>query len=966
VGFPHHVYRTFRILVGISWLSASAAAAQQPSAAAYVDQPITSVVFAIEGRATTEPALTTAVQTRVGMPLKMSDVRQTIAHLYGLGRFEDVQVEAEHAPNGGVALRYELLPIHTVTKVEFRGEAGLPDGLLRSRMAERFGATPPVSRAADVAAVLQQLYYDRGFLSASVKPAPPIIAHDPDRATLVFDIAAGLRTSIARTTITGHPLESATQIERRLQVSPAEPYEPGELSTRLSEYVTWMRHRRYYEASARDVTHVVTPDRQKVDLTIEVQPGPLVAVEFAGDPLPKGKIAELVPIEREGSIDQDILEDSARRIVDYLSQQGYWKADVPPPERKETDAGVTLVFHVSRGRLYRVAPGGVEVRGNQSIPIEELRPLLRLTEGEPFISAKLGAIESALKQVYRTRGFATAELSSDANEAGDSLVKPVIVIKEGPRVVIGELRITGSQRVQADELMRTVTGKLKSGEPYYGPQIAAARDAILGLYQNLGYASADVKPQVESVAAPEGARANVVFQVVEGPQTFVEHIFITGNLRTDPGVIRHELKIREGAPLGFEDLNESRRQLSALNLFRRIQISAVSHGDPSQSDIIVTVEEGQRTTIGYGGGLQVDRILRNDETGGRARDQYEVAPRGFFEIGRRNLGGRNRSVNLYTRLSLRPNADPEDNNPFAFSEYRVVGTYREPRALRNYGDLTGTAAVEQGVRTGFNFSRKGINLELTHRLAPTVRGSARYSFGTTHIFDFSLKEDEKLTVDRVFSQVRLSTFSMAVSRDTRDDLIDPQGGTLLSADGTFAARGIGSEVGFTKTFLQGFFYKNLGRPHAVFAGGARLGLARALVRVAQGVEVRDLPASERFFVGGDTTIRGFSLDSVGAPSTITTNGFPKGGDAEIVLNGELRLPLTGPVGAALFLDGGNVFARAADLDLGHLRGSVGFGARYRSPIGPVRFDVGFKLDRRTIAGNRESRYALHFSIGQAF
>ena len=130
--------------------------------------------------------------------------------------------------------------------------------------------------------------------------------------------------------------------------------------------------------------------------------------------------------------------------------------------------------------------------------------------------------------------------------------------------------------------------------------------------------------------------------------------------------------------------------------------------------------------------------------------------------------------------------------------------------------------------------------------------------------------------------------------------------------------------------------------------------------------VRDLPASERFFTGGDTTIRGFALDSVGVPATITPKGFPIGGDAAIILNAELRTPVYGPVGAVLFADGGNVFVRASDLSLTNLRGSLGFGVRYRSPIGPIRIDLGFKLDRRVIGTALEPRYAIHFSIGQAF
>ena len=957
-------------------LSASSAAAQQAPAAPFVDRTITSVTLAIEGAATREPALLDAVQTKTGAPLRMADVRETITHLHSFGRFEDVRVEAQDAANRGVALRFELAPIHTVTRVELRGQLGLSEGTLRSRMTERYGATPPLARAADVASLLEALYHERGYLAATVKAAPPILEHAPHRTTLVFDVNAGPQTTIERSTVSGHPLEAPERVMDRLGIGSGRPYQPAELHLRLSDYVSWMRHQRYYEASAHDLPPGFNADRTKVDLTVEVETGPMVTVRFTGDPLPKDKLDELVPIEREGSIDQDILEDSARRIVEYLNQQGYWKAEVKAPERRQEGVGVTLVFQVTRGTLYRVAPGGIDVSGNESIGSAELRPFLKMAEGEPFIASRLSAIEADVRRVYREKGFATATVASATNDAGAGLVKPVITVKEGPRVTIGQVTVAGNKGLATAALVSKLT--LKAGDPYYGPKIAAERDVLLAEYLNAGYGSAriTVAPPTPLVT-PDGksATANIAFTIDEGPQSLVEHIFISGNIRTKTAIIQRELKIRTGEPLGLEKLTETRRGLSALGLFRRIQITPISHGDPSRTDLVITVEESPQTTIGFGGGVQADKVLRTTEVGGQATEQYELSPRGFFEVGRRNLGGTNRSVNLYTRLSLRPNTDPASPSRFGFAEYRVIGTYTEPRALRNYGDLTATAAIEQAARTTYDFIRKGVNAEFAHRLSPSIHGSVRYSFNTTRVIDIDLKEEDRLLIDRVFAQVRLSAFSAAASRDTRDNLLEPQHGTFLSADATLAARAIGSEVGFGKTFLQGFVYRNLGKPRLVFAGGARLGLARGFPRPGTIVDengntisviVRDLPASERFFAGGDTTIRGYALDSVGVPATITPTGFPKGGDGVIILNAELRTPIVGPVGGAVFVDGGNVFARAADLDLTNLRGSVGGGLRVKTPVGPVRFDVGFKLDRRTIGGVREAGYALHFSIGQAF
>jgi outer membrane protein insertion porin family len=957
------------LVPGVVWVLGvlgcpSAFAQQAPPAAPFVGKPVVWVAVSVEGRPSTDPVLLEAVQTKIGRPLDMADVRETMTHLYTLGRFDDVQVEANEAA-GGVAITIQLEPIHVVTKVEFRGELALPEGELRDRMAERFGSTPTLGRAADVAEVLSQLYAERGYLQAKVAPGAPILQHEPERATVVFDVTAGPRVKIARTQITGNPLEPAARVEERLRIAPEGPYQPGDLRTRLNDYVTWMRHRGHYEATARDQARL-NADRTEVELTVDVQPGPVVSVQFTGDPLPADKRADLVPVEREGSVDQDILEDAAHAITDYLQQQGYWKANVAPPTRKEADGQVAIVFNVQRGPLFRVAPGGVKVSGAAQLPAEDLRLFLKtLPEGDPFVASKMSAIEGAIKQAYLRRGYATVQVESQPNQAGPNLVAPAIVVKEGPPVLIGTIGVKDNEKVPAAQLLDSLgTIGLRTGAPYYGPTVAAARDEILNRYLDRGFQSADViaLPPV-AVASGATARADVVFQVTEGPQTMVEHIFITGNVRTKQAVIERELRIRPDAPLGQQDLTDTRQNLARLGLFRRIQISAVSHGDPTRSDVIVTVEESQQTTLDYGGGLQVERILRDSDT---PFQRYEFAPRGFFEIGRRNVGGKNRSINLYTRVGVRPSADTAESNPFGFPEYRVVGTYREPRVLQGFADATGTAAIEQGVRTGFNFVRKGMNAELTHQVSPRVRTSGQYAFTTTRIFDEQLSEEDKLTVDRVFSQVRLSMFSGAVSRDSRDDLLAPQRGTLLSADATVAPRPLGSEIGFVKLFLQGFLYRQFGRPNQVFAAGARVGMARTQKQIKNGVEIEDLPASERFFAGGDTTVRGFARDSLGRPETLTPTGFPRGGDAEIILNAELRLPVKGGFGAVVFADSGNVFAKAADFELAKLRAALGFGGRYVSPFGPIRIDFGFPVHRYVIGNELEKRFQIHFSMGHAF
>ena len=223
-------------------------------------------------------------------------------------------------------------------------------------------------------------------------------------------------------------------------------------------------------------------------------------------------------------------------------------------------------------------------------------------------------------------------------------------------------------------------------------------------------------------------------------------------------------------------------------------------------------------------------------------------------------------------------------------------------------------------------------------------------------------------IDRLFPEVRLSKVSASLIRDKRDDRLDPSAGTMMIVDGELAARAIGSEVGFVQTYMQGFYYHRLpAERRIVLALGARVGLAHGFTRELDGQIIQDLPASERFFAGGDTTVRGFTLDRLGDEETITTAGFPTGGNSVIVLNSELRIAVVGPLTATGFVDAGNVFLKASDLDITNVRPSAGFGVMYRSPVGPIRVDLGFNLDPRELhPGVQERGRVLHILLGQPF
>lgn len=960
-------------VVSLSLLLPGVVQGQSP-AAKYVGRPVTSVEIVIEGRPATDAALAELIQTPAGKPLSMTAVRETIAHFFSLGRFQDVRVDAEES-GAGVRVRYELIPIHSVQRIDFTGELGLSEGRLRRSVTERFGATPAAGRAPDVVRTLDQLYKDYGYWTPSIRAAAQEL-HNPDRAILTFEIHHGPRARIGQVDIAGMPLENREAFLRRIGATPGAFYERAVIQRRLGDYVARLKKGGRYEAAASQRPPRLSDDGSTADLTIDVQPGPIVKIAFEGDRLPADKIRELVPVEREGSADEDLLEDSTRRIEQFLQQQGYWKARATF-DRKSADGTLTIVFTVRKGLLYRIA-GGVDITGNTSVPLAELQPLTaKLRPNDPYVASELTAATAAISGLYRLRGHAQVKVDAAENELnpihpGEGLVRPAIAIAEGPLIRIGAVVFEGNTAVSEHELRPLI--KSEPGKPYFAQDLATDRDALLVRYLNLGYAAANIT--IEPRLSEDGTRVDLHFRISEGPQTIVDHIIIVGNHRTSPQVIQRELLLRPGEPLGLEDRIESQRRLGALGLFRRVRVQPLTHGDANRQDVLVTVEEAPATTIGYGGGLEGTRLLRRSATTGEAEERFDFAPRGFFDIGRRNLGGKNRSINLYTRFGLRPDDDESGTGSrFGFIDYRIVSTYRQPAFFRA-SDMTVTGALEQGVRTSFNFARKGVIAELNHRLKPGVRVGGRYSLSSTKTFNKGLSVEDPTSIDRLFPQVRLSLFSGAIARDTRDDLVDPARGTFLSGEGSVAGRSIGGQVGFMKSYVQGFWFHRLpGERRTILATRLALGVADGFKRTVETTDaeghpvesvVEDLPASERFFAGGDTTIRGFALDTVGQPGTISPTGFPKGGNAVIIMNAELRVPVWGDLGGVVFVDGGNVFERVTHFDIGDLRGSVGFGVRYKSPIGPVRVDLGFKMDRRELGGRLEPRRAIHFSIGQAF
>lgn len=963
-----------------------------------IGQNIADVRVEIAGRPATESALLELIETRVGEPLSMANVRGTIDHLVGLGRFADVRVVTAPAPQG-VALRWLLVPLQRITRISVTGNAALDASLIRTDINERFGAEPPATRVADVVSRLQQFYAERGFPNASIQPRIRTDSQASEFAELLLTINAGDRIRIGAATVSGSPLEPGAEVLRVLGLGPGRPFDQVAIDQRLAAYEESLRERGYYQARVRE-SHVIA-DGRSVSVTLSVEPGPRVSLVFAGDPLPEGnRRDDLVPIRDERSVDQDLLEDASLAIEVALREQGY-RAARAPYTREERNGELVVTFTIARGPLHRIA--SVDTRGNERIAPADLAPLLQLKPGEPFVEARVGLVAAAITELYRVRGFTQAAVKTDVQvlpeEQGVNVrFRPVAVrfeIDEGAQTTISAVEFRGNTSIATATLLGQMG--LQAGKPFYRPQMAVDRESIEHAYRNQGFQNVSVISEL--AFANNQQQVALTWSVREGDQVRIDRVMINGNDRVSTDLIRRELTIQSGQPMSEDAMLESQRRLASLGLFRRVRITELPRTGSLTRDVLVDVEETDATTIDYGGGVEVSGIGGRAEDGIGAVDKIDIGPRGFFSISRRNLWGKNRSVTLFGRVTVRQRERVSDDaeqivdRSYGFNDYRGLFTFREPRAFGTAGDAQFTTFIEQSRRTSFTFNRRGVTSDYARRLG-TFTLTGRYTYDYTKLFDEQIEEGDQLLIDRLFPQVKLSKIYGAILRDSRDDVLDPQRGSILGVDASVAAKAYGSEVGFVKTFAQGFIYRRWPGRGVVVAAGARLGLA---VGFAQTVEppleigrpavaagpslhdvdfaadepfptvIRELPASERFFAGGDTTVRGFTLDRLGTEETLDPQGFPQGGNSMAIFNLETRAPYWKNLQFVWFVDAGNVFRRANDIRLTDLRVSSGVGFRYRSPIGPLRVDWGWKLSTRLLLnGGRERSNVLHISLGQAF
>ncbi len=940
-----------------------------------IGRPIVRVELQIEGRPDTTPAFLNLIDIHPGDRLSIEAWRRVTERFDQVPRFEGVSVKVVEQPDG-VVLIFDLVPRHPIDALDFEGETGLPIAELERQVGEQFNGLPPASRRADVEDQVRRILKDEGYRSAVVT-TEVIPYHDPDRATLKVNVNAGPRTIVADAVIRGQSSLDPARTLARLGVTPGAPYRERALVAALAEIRDELRARQFYTAIAQHQTPTMSADGTKASLVITIDAGPLVVLQVVGA-LP-GSVDDFIPIKRQSSVDADLLDDSCVAIREALQRQGYWRATATHASATPTPDRLVITFTIDRGKRYRVVR--LDVPAGLQMTAADFQAQKALATGAWFDQNGVVSALLAIKSQYQERGFHRVVMNPTYDEVNgrDALEGGVVIhpnITEGPKAIVTRITFDLGDHPIVPEVKLRPLMLSREQAPYVPGNLVLDREVLPAFYESRGFLSRTVSitPQVNAT----GTEVQLAVVAREGPQVKVGEIIVVGNEKISAETILREITLRVGEPYSESARIESQRRLyNNLSSFRSVRITADERlPGETTARIVISVEESSAMTFDIGGGIEGGARFRAS-TG---LDRVEFAPRAFVAVGRRNLGGRNRAVNLFARAAYRPNN--------AFTEYRVTGSYRERYAFRSPTDILLTVTSEQAIRTSFNFIRRVGSAEVVRPVTPRVTVLGRYSLEWTKLFDEVISVQDQPLIDRLFPQVRLSMFSGGALWDGRDNPLNPTRGGQVSGNVDVALRSLGSEVGFVKSFGQASVFRAIpSLSNATFAGRVQVGLARGFERPVAVVDgsgqpvigpdgtplsqvVADLPASQRFFAGGSNSVRGFQVDRLGVPAVLDANGLSAGGNGLVVFNAEIRVKAARiykrDLRVVAFVDAGNVFHRASDVNLAQLRTAVGFGVRYDSPLGPLRLDFGFKTDRLVFATGPERRWEFHLSIGEVF
>jgi outer membrane protein insertion porin family len=946
------------------------------------------------------------VSVQIGKPLDPSEVAESIRRLYHTGDYTDLKVTVTTV-EGGVRVDFVVRQQLFFNQVIIEGLVPPPsDASAAAAMQLTLGQPYRRDAVDEAVARLIDTLHDEGLYAADVQ-AEPVPHEDIHAMDIIVHVKSGPRARVQEVQLKNGTEYTQAELLSRLKFKPGVELTSARVARGTERIRKFLVKRGHLNARASVRRGEYDRAKNTIPLELEVTEGPRVQIAVTGVKISNGQLKKLVPVYQEGSVDVDLLEEGKRNIRERLERQGYFDAEVDYATAtkdvqqtggwKGTEEVIT--YKVERGDRHNLV--GVEITGNHYFDTGLLRSRLQIfskgfaTRGR-FSRRLVEADKDSLLNLYLSNGFLEAKVDAqtlDNYKAVEGALLVRFVIEEGKQTRVASLTIEGNHAFKEEELLPVIAST--PGQPYSDFSVATDRDNILAMYYNDGFPAARFTATA-APAAPEakqsssdaangtsgskentrkngkeknantdvqpGALMRLVYHIEEGPQTRVKRILITGYNHTRVGVIRREIRVKPDAPLREGEVVESQRRLYNLGVFNRVTIEPQNPGgSDTDKDVMVLVEEAKRYTIAYGGGFEVQRLASSTNPTG---SELQAAVRGILELSKLNVTGRGDSLSLKLRGST--------------IEDRALLTYSDPNTFANpHYTFQANAYTEktQDINT-FTEARYEGSVQLNDQV--TRFTTLQYHYAFRRVVVSNLNNTVAPEEIPLFEQPTLvSQFGVTWARDARDNPADATKGSFNSFDFGIADTRIGSSASFLRFYYQNSTYYPIGRRFS-FARSVRIGILEpygdtvSLTFPPQTTPVQLIPLPERFFAGGGTSLRGFALNQAGPRDS---TGFPVGGQALLAFNQEFRFPMRLPyigtaLGGALFYDGGNVYSRLGRItfrayspqpifdpanptvckynctnELNYFAHTVGIGFRYATPVGPIRIDLGFPINR---------------------
>ncbi len=924
-----------------------------------------------------------------GDRLQAASIRDAIQNLYSTGRYTDIAADVRPAGEG-IEIRFITTHSYFVGRVTAEGSPDPPNpGQVVTASKLQLGTSFADNDLQQATENLLTRLRANGLYDAKV--AHEVSRDDSiEQINIDFTIDPGSRAKFDNVIVEGDPgrpsraVIASTKWRRPFGVFGWNPLTEKRLQSGIDNVRSYyQRHDRLLARVAlsrldyNEQTNTVTP-------ALSINPGPLVKVKAQGARLSNGKLRQLLPIYQERSVDRSLLEEGRRNLLEYFQSQGFFDADVSF-RFPQTEADERIIeYNIARRERHKLV--SVAIEGNAYFERSVLRErmyivpasFLRFRHGrysERYLSKDVDSIQD----LYRSNGFRDVRVVSNVEDdprgrKGELAV--TLKVNEGQQWLVANLDIQGVEAADQDYLLSIVHST--PGQPFSEFNVATDRDTVLSYYYNNGFPNATF--DWSQAPADEERRVNLRFIVHPGLRAVVRRVIVNGLNTTSPSLVSQRIDVHEGDPLSQIRISDAQRRLYDLGIFAKVQTAVQNpEGQEESKYVLYQLEEARRYSINVALGAELARIGGGVTTFDAPAGAAGFSPRVSFGVSRLNFLGLGHTVSLQSRVST--------------LQQRVLLSYFAPQFQGSDRlNLTFTSLYDDSrdVRT-FAARRVEGSVQLGQRITRADTIQYRFTYRDVFVDPNSVKINSQL-IPLLSQSVRVGQLSTTLIQDRRDDPTDAHKGMYQTLDIGWAAKAFGSQTSFVRAVWRNSTYYRINRDWT-FARTTNFGIIDRVGGLA------DIPLPERFFSGGAYSNRAFPDNQAGPRDNIT--GFPLGGKAVLMNSLEVRFPLLGDnVGGVLFHDAGNVYTSVNDIsfrfrqrdmnDFNYMVHAVGFGIRYRTPIGPIRADfalspnsprfIGFRGDRDTLLtcsapgsgtqcqslSQRINVFQFHFSLGQAF